>query len=465
MSVQQGMDVRAVRASARELSRYAGDVDSLVSQATRAIGKLESTWEGNDFVSFKSTWDGSTKTALSRISEDLRSTSRELNRQADGQEGVSEDYEGGTEGGSPTAGDGSSGSTSSATGGDDKKTPEPQIDPGHSESPGNPYDSGNTRTPLSDGGTMITDKDGNVWYEDTTGKVYPQGTAIRFDKDGNPVGVDYGSGRWENKDGPGGTERSSRVYSERDGWQQRQGATHDWSRNHDTAYTRWKMDDARPWNQEGSLAQVPGQVSDWADRHNVSGEIKNDLVKAETGAEWEGALASKQWGDDKNGVRVEALSARAEANAEAGIGPTGASATATAAAGGYLARASGQFQSGEWNGMSAKGSGSAYAGAEAKVGGEASIGPGGAKVGVNAEAFAGAKMEGDVTGKIGPAEVTAGGELSVGIGAHADIDGEISMEKVDVSVDIGATLGIGGGVKFDISFSPKEALDLLPDLF
>ncbi|GAA3601757.1 hypothetical protein GCM10022199_01640 [Marihabitans asiaticum] len=478
MSVRQGMNVGAVRESARVLSQQASEVDSLVSQATRSIAALENAWRGDDFAGFHGRWQSSGAPALGTLADELRRVSRELSQQADAQSRVSAEGghgDGGT-GGSPTSGPSGPSGPSGEQSTEGKKD---WIDPSHSKASGNPYDPDNQRTSMPDGSTMITDDRGNTWYEDSAGNLYPPGTAVRLDEHGNPVGVDYG-GHSSSGDGPGSQESMTRVYSERDGWERRDGFTHEWSREHDTAYTRWKADPERPWNDESNprygLWSAPGGLNDGVERIedgaasrgvdlDVSGEVKNDLWERKGAEEASVSLAHKQWGSGENQLTVAAGEARAEAEGSVGVGPTGAAAAGSAGLGLYASRAGAQFQTGSWNGMSASGQGTAYVGAEAKVGGEASIGPGGAKVGVNAEAFAGAKAESELSGKVGPAEVTAGGELSVGVGAHADVDAEISMDNVEVSVDVGATLGIGGGVKFDVSFSPKEVLDVLPDLF
>lgn len=459
MSVQQGMDVRAVRASARELTKHAGEVDSLVTQATRSIGRLQGLWRGDDFGTFKSTWDGSTKASLSRIADDLRVVSRELSQQADGQAKVTEEYEGG----SPFAGAEASGTAEGKK--ENPKDPKEQwIDPSHSKKPdGDPFDKDNTRTPMTDGRTKITDEHGNTWYESKDGKYV---TAVQ-DQDGKRTEYTRETLKDEGK-GPGSKHHTSDRWSEKDGWQRRGGEGFNITNTHDNPLTRWKADDARPWNNEDhrhhDKFERAGKLSETVGKH-VDGDIKNDLWEQKGSVTEVYSAAQKKWGDGENSLRVSAGEFRVEAEGGVGLGPTGLAATGSIGLGAYAARAEGQFQSKEWNGMSVGGSGQAYAGAEAKASGEASIGPGGAKVGVNAEAFAGAKMEGDVSGKIGPAEVGVGGELSVGVGAHFDVDAEVTWEKVDVSFDVGATLGIGGGLKFDVSFSPKEALDLLPDLF
>lgn len=459
MSVKQGMDVRAVRASSRELSRHAGDVDSLVSQATRSIGALRSAWKGDDFDGFATTWDTTGKTSLSTIADNLRTVSKELGRQADGQDKVSDD----TGGDSPFA----------ETGGPGKQTGEPSepwrdpkdqwIDPSHSRKPdGDPFDPDNTRTEMPDGRTKITDDKGNTWYESADGKYV---TAVQ-DKDGTHTETTRET--LSEGEGPGSKNQTSDRWSERDGWQRRGGEGFDINNTHDNALTRWKANQDRPWNNENHRFhdefKRAGDISEKVGKH-VDGEVKNDLWEKKGSVTESWSAAEKSWGEGPNSARVSAGEFRTEADGSIGLGPTGMTAAGSIGLGAYAARAEGQFQSKEWNGMAVGGQGQAYVGGELKAQGDVSIGPGGAKVGVNAEAFAGAKAEGELTGKVGPAEVTAGGELSVGVGAHMDVDAEVTWEKVDVSFDVGAALGVGAGVKFDISFSPKDALDMLPDLF
>lgn len=102
--------------------------------------------------------------------------------------------------------------------------------------------------------------------------------------------------------------------------------------------------------------------------------------------------------------------------------------------------------------------GKAYAGAEANADASGSIGLGGAKGHVGADAFAGVKAEGSVTGTLAGATATAGAEISYGVGAHASADAEFSPTKVRVSVDMGVALGVGAGAKFDVSVNPEEAI-------
>ena len=465
MSVRQGMDVGAVRASARELGRHAGDVDSLASQATRSIGALERAWKGDDFAGLKQQWDSSGRTSLSALAEDLRSVSRELTRQADGQEKVSEDGEGVV----------SSGTSSGPVTMRDPDVDRRWIDPSHSRAPGvNPHDPDHgRRTPLGEGAYTVNDLRGEDWLLDEDGNAYPPGTAFRVDEDGNPLPVySLGGSHEVGPAGPGQEKSEWRAWRDGHGLQRSIGMESGWSRTNHNPYAEWKTNPDRPWNDttdpHHGLLNAPESIRDRAGAYNVEigkGEIKNDLWEVKGTDVSRLAGLEHQWGEGANSARATLGELRYEQSGSLGLGPTGVTAAGSVAAGVYGVRGQGQFQSKDWNGMSAAGNGQAYAGGEVKAGGEARLGPGGAKIGVEAEAFAGAKVEGELTGKVGPAEVTAGAELSVGVGAHADIDAEVSLEKVDVSVDIGATLGIGGGVKFDISFSPKEALDLLPDLF
>ncbi|MGO1584184.1 MAG: hypothetical protein ACTHXO_13300, partial [Actinomycetaceae bacterium] len=167
------------------------------------------------------------------------------------------------------------------------------------------------------------------------------------------------------------------------------------------------------------------------------------------------------WGDENLGASAEVLSANAETSGQAGVSlEDGAYVQANAEAGAYLAKGEAHWQNQHGTGAE----GEAYIGAEATAEGQASIGPGGARIDAGLDAFAGGKAEGEVSQDIGDyGSVGVGGEVSYGIGAHAEVDGEISADRIGVSVDVGATLGIGAGVNFDVSVSPSEIIGDLGD--
>jgi uncharacterized protein YukE len=113
----------------------------------------------------------------------------------------------------------------------------------------------------------------------------------------------------------------------------------------------------------------------------------------------------------------------------------------------------------------AEGSANVMAGAEANANAGATIGPDGIGANAGFDAFAGAKAGVDGTVSAGGVTASAGAEAYAGIGAHANVDAKVTFDDVDVSVDVGAALGIGGGVKFDVSFSPKDAIESVGHLF
>jgi uncharacterized protein YukE len=468
MSVKQGMAIGAIRESARELSRHAGDMDSLVTQATRSITTLQAAWQGDDFVSFKDSWDRTSKASLSSIADLLRSLSKDLTEEADAQQKTSDDYVGGTSTGS---GDGTTGGGNPSSGGgdfgDDKKKDfePPPIDGEHGkDAPANPYAPGTTRTTDPDGTERITDKHGNEWT------VGPDGNPVQVAKDGKPldpkdqVSNPNGYSHEEGKKGPGHYTENSRSWKDPLDWRSAgRGYTHESSTTPDNPYTRWKADPDSAWNDP--RAEKVRDVNDRIGQHvDVSGKV-GPLWDGSTGEKVDATAWEDRWGSEENYVEVKAGHAEASADAGYEIGPGGVSGTVGLGAGAYALSANGKFQTGSWGPASASGEGRVFVGGEARAEGTASIGPGGAKLGVGAEAFVGGKAEGEVTGKLGPAEATVGGEISYGVGAHFEADAEFSADKIGVKLDIGATLGIGGGLKVDFSVNPKDLLPDLPDLF
>ena len=178
----------------------------------------------------------------------------------------------------------------------------------------------------------------------------------------------------------------------------------------------------------------------------------------------EASLASTAGGSDNLQYELAAGAVRASAGASVVADTHGnviASAGASAAA--YIGYAAGSAQAG--NGVAHVGArATAYVGAEAGAGASGSIGSGGAKVQLGAEAFAGGAVAGDVDATIAGATAVAGAEISYGIGARANLGAQLSTTKIGVALDVGAALGVGFGVTFDVSVNPQEVMEAVATL-
>lgn len=178
----------------------------------------------------------------------------------------------------------------------------------------------------------------------------------------------------------------------------------------------------------------------------------------------EASLASMAGGNDNLQYALAAGAVRASAGASVVADTHGnviASAGASAAA--YLGYATGGARAGNDTAY-AGARATAYVGAEAVAVASGSIGSGGAKGHLGAEAFAGgsAGVDADVT--LVGATAVAGAEISYGIGARANLGAELSTTKVGVALDVGAALGVGFGVTFDVSVNPQEVMEAVAAL-
>lgn len=176
------------------------------------------------------------------------------------------------------------------------------------------------------------------------------------------------------------------------------------------------------------------------------------------------SLVSMAGGNDNLQYALAAGAVRASAGASVLDDTHGnliASAGASAAA--YIGYAAGSAQAG--NDVAHVGArATAYVGAEAGAGASGSIGSGGAKGQLGAEAFAGGAVAGDVDATIAGATAVAGAEISYGIGARANLGAQLSTTKIGVALDVGAALGVGFGVTFDVSVNPQEVMEAVATL-
>ena len=71
----------------------------------------------------------------------------------------------------------------------------------------------------------------------------------------------------------------------------------------------------------------------------------------------------------------------------------------------------------------------------------------------------------DGTITVGGISEKVGYEVSTGIGAHANVDADFTWDKVQLGWDAGVTFGVGGGLSQEITFSPKDVVNSVGDLF
>ena len=424
MAVQQGMDSVRIREIADKLDGEAVRLGDVLTRGNSSASILEANWGGEDGQKLLLTWRTDASKQITSATELLRTAVEDLERNADEQDDASGESRGGSGGsggpGGPggSGGSGGSGSGGSGSGDDDAK-------PGDTTwSPERDKDSPGVKT--------NTDADGNKHhYDPLTGKSW----------------VESEDGTWESEtDASGRTTRTDITETDH-------GDGHKTTRESTRGPGEWGEKWETEWTDEGY--EKPG--SSVLDDVQTEPLVKKDLWNEEASAEvWDGKV-----GDENLGASAEVLSAEASTSGEAGISmEDGAYVKANAEAGAYLAKGEAHYQ----NEYGTEARGEAYIGAEASAEGQASIGPGGAKVDAGVEAFAGGKAEVNASQDIGDyGSVGAGAEVSYGIGAHANVDGEISADRIGVSVDVGATLGIGAGVNFDVSVSPSEIISDIGD--
>lgn len=412
MSVQQGMDSARIRQISGQLDSEVTKIGDVLSRGNASADVLEGNWGGDDGQKLLVRWRSDALKQLTSASEMLRSASKELQRQAEQQDDAS--GEGGGGGGASGPGSGGSGGGRGGGGDDDRDDAMSTKD----------------RDKDSLGNETWTDEDGNTHhYDPITGKEWVEGEdgTWEVEHDGSHTTrtdvteTDHGDGRTTTHESSRGEGDGRRSYGEK--WE-----------------TEW-TDEGYEKSEQSVLDQVQTEPL-----------VEEELWNEQAGAE----VWGDEWGDDDLGASAEVLSVNAETSGQAGVSlEDGAYVQANAEAGAYLAKGEAHWQ----NDYGTSAEGEAYIGAEATAEGQASIGPGGAKIDAGLEAFAGGKAEVSAAQEIGDyGSVGGGAEVSYGIGAHANVDGEISADRVGFSVDVGATLGIGAGVDFDVSVSPKEII-------
>lgn len=423
MTVQQGMDSTRIREISDQLDAQVHTLADVLATGSASAAVLEGNWGGDDGQALLVRWRSDVLRQLTSASEMLRSTSAQLQREADQQDDASGESGAGGGGGPGGPGGPSRPGGTGGTGGQDP-------------APGTISVSSTDRDEDSVGVRTTTDSEGNTHhYDPVTGKSWVEGEdgtwSQESDRQGHRTRTDideteHGDGRTSTHESSRGEGGGRRSYGE-------------------TWESEW-TDEGREKSDRSILDQVQTEPL-----------VRQDLWDESAHAE----VWGDQWGDDELGASAEVLSANAETTGEAGVSlEDGAYVQANAEAGAYLARGEANWQ----NQYGTSAEGEAYVGAEASAEGLASLGPGGARIDAGLEAFAGGSAELGVAQEIGDyGSVGAGAEVSYGIGAHADVDAEISADRVGFSLDVGATLGVGAGVNFDVSVSPSDIISDLSD--
>lgn len=414
MTVQQGMDSARIRRIAEHLSTEATKLGDVLTRGNGSATILEANWGGEDGQKLLLTWRTDASKQITSAAELLRTAVADLERNADQQDEAS----GGSGGAGGPGGPGGSG----GTGSDDKRPGDTTWSPERDkDSPGvrtNKDSEGNTHhyDPLT-GKSWVESEDG-TWEEERDRFGHTSRTDI--------TETDHGDGHTTTRESTRGEGGGRREYGE-----------------------KWESE----WTDEGYEKSDNSVLDDVQTEPLVSQDLWDESASARV---W-----GDEWGDENLGASAEVLSANAGTTGEAGINlEDGAYVQANAEASAYLAKGEAHWQ----NDYGTEAQGEAYIGAEATADGQASIGPGGAKVEAGLEAFAGGKAEAGISQDIGDyGTVGAGAEVSYGVGAHANVDGEISADRIGVSVDVGATLGLGFGVNFDVSVSPTEIISDIGD--
>ncbi|MGO1166035.1 MAG: hypothetical protein ACTMHL_05395 [Janibacter sp.] len=409
MTVQQGMDSARIRQISGQLDAEVTRLGDVLAKGNASAGVLEGNWGGDDGQELLVRWRSDALKQITSATELLRSASKQLQREADQQDEASGESGGGSPG------------------------PVGPLEGGPAR-PGDVSWSTKDRDEDSTGVRTTTDSEGNTHhYDPVTGKSWVEGE----------------DGTWKVEHDGGHRTRTDVDETDHGG----RTTTHESSRGEGGGRKSYGEKWETEWTDEGR--EKSGQSV--LDQVQTEPLVEQDLWDQQAHAE----VWGDSWGDENLGASAEVLSANAETSGQAGVSlEDGAYVQANAEAGAYLAKGEAHWQNQHGTGAE----GEAYIGAEATAEGQASIGPGGARIDAGLDAFAGGKAEGEVSQDIGDyGSVGVGGEVSYGIGAHAEVDGEISADRIGVSVDVGATLGIGAGVNFDVSVSPSEIIGDLGD--
>jgi hypothetical protein len=193
--------------------------------------------------------------------------------------------------------------------------------------------------------------------------------------------------------------------------------------------------------------------------NGVRADVFNGGNKHEV-ALWEDKAEFGKKGDAYQGKHeVSVASAGVEYKGAVGLDPSRATAYVRGSA-----EARANLVSGEISRKSEYGIGSTArglkgnVGVNAKVGGEVAFDPrkGQVAANVNGELFAGAKVGVEVEQTIGPLGAKGGLELSAGLGAELEADVGLKDGKLTAKFDVGATLAIGASV--EVGFSVDVAM-------
>lgn len=82
-----GLDVQQVRQLSSQLNNKAGEIESILSTLTTALGNTQ--WEGPDANQFRNEWTGHHTSSLKQVVQALRDASQKASQNAAAQEQTS----------------------------------------------------------------------------------------------------------------------------------------------------------------------------------------------------------------------------------------------------------------------------------------------------------------------------------------------------------------------------------------
>ena len=421
MSVQQGMDTARIREIAEQLRSQREKIEGVRQSGSTSAKVLRDSWAGADLSGFTERWDGPVVKQLMDAATQIGAAADLMVQQATDQDDTSSLGGGSGPGaGGPGGGPGGQGP---GGGGDGSQ-------PGDMKGTWSPFD----RDQDSPFIRTNKDEDGNLHhYDPLTGKRW----------------VEDAEGRWTNEtDGRGHTSFTETETTDRgNGWESERESTR--------GEGGGRREYGESWSTERDFDENVGSRA-----KDVLDQVQSEpFVESRAETEVSAAVLRGEAGDESLGASGELLSAEAGADAAAGIDATrGAYAEANAHAGAYLGKGEAHFATDSGT----AGEVSAYLGGEANAEAQAQIGPGGASISAGADAFVGGKAEAGINQDIGDyGSVGVGGSVSYGIGAEANVDAEASWDRIGFSGEVGLTLGLGASLDFDVSISPKEIIGSL----
>jgi len=186
-------------------------------------------------------------------------------------------------------------------------------------------------------------------------------------------------------------------------------------------------------------------------------EAEAHLFDANAEAHYDGP-----WGQANADASVN-VGALADASANGSVGVDGVHGQAQASASaGVTGEANADYTAGPLStAVGVKG----LAGARANANGGVDVGLDGVSANAGVEGFAGARAEANGSVELAGVKGGAGADVRAGIGGEANADIAVTTDEVRVTLDVGLAVGVGAGVEIDVSFSPKELVEDVKDLW